>query len=652
MCGIVGLVGHGSDASLGRRMRDTLRHRGPDSAGEWSDQAHGVWLGHRRLGILDLTPEGHQPMRSPSGRYVMTYNGEVFNHESLRDELGARGVRFRGRSDTEVMLAAIEEWGLEPSIERFVGMFAFGLWDQNLARLWLVRDRLGIKPLYYAQSGGRLAFASELRALGRLPWVDSEIDADALAAYFRYLYVPEPATIIRGARKLPPGAVLCWDGRSAIESRYWCIGDAVRAGRENPLTGPFEEAVDELDVRLRDVVRLRMQADVPLGAFLSGGVDSSTVVAQMQRQCRRPVQTFTIGFAERSHDESPHARAVAAHLGTEHHEEVLTAVQVIELVPRVAEIHDEPFADGSSVPSYLLSRFARQRVTVALSGDGGDELFGGYPRYYWASRIQRWQERLDRVGGRRLARLADGIPAAVWDRPAAWLGADRFAGSQAVSSRARRFLRYVASSPERVYDEILSAWVDPSDLLGHAAEVHFGPDPGRFAFLPWTEQMMAIDQENQLVGDFLSKLDRASMAVSLEARVPLLDHRLVEWSWRVPRDYKMTARGDRGKRILRAVLERYLPREVIDRPKMGLGMPMGRWLRNELRPWAEELLRPERVRAVGILQPDLVSTVWREHVAGADRLPQIWTVLMFLQWYDLWKRPPVEARDPVATVRD
>jgi asparagine synthase (glutamine-hydrolysing) len=652
MCGIVGIVGNGIDAALGRRMREMLSHRGPDSAGEWRDRAQRVWLGHRRLEILDVTPEGHQPMRSPSGRYVMTYNGEVFNHEALRKELGARGVRFRGRSDTEVLLAAIDEWGLETAVERFVGMFAFGLWDRDRACLWLVRDRLGIKPLYYAQSGERLAFASELRALGRLPWVDGGIDIDALAAYFRYLYVPEPATIIRGARKLPPGATLCWDGRSAIEARYWRVGDAVRAGRENPLTCPFEEAVDELDVRLADAVRLRMQADVPLGAFLSGGVDSATIVAQMQRQSRRPVQTFTIGFAERSHDESPHARAVAKHLGTDHHEEVLSAQQVIELVPRVAEIHDEPFADGSSVPTYLLSRFARQTVTVALSGDGGDELFGGYPRYYWASRIQRWQERLDRVGGRCLARMADGIPAAVWDRPAAWLGADRFGGSQSVSSRARRFLRYVASSPERVYDEILSAWTDPVALLRHEPRVHFGPHPVSFASLPWAEQMMAIDQENQLVGDFLSKLDRASMAVSLEARVPLLDHRLVEWSWRLPANFKMTAWGDRGKRILRAALERYVPRDMIDRPKMGLGMPMGRWLRSELRPWAEELLSPSRVRAAGILHPDLVSSVWREHLAGADRLPQIWTVLMFLQWQDLWKRPPVDTSDRVAIVAD
>jgi asparagine synthase (glutamine-hydrolysing) len=643
MCGIVGLVGPGSDASLGRRMRDTLRHRGPDGWGEWGDRACDVWLGHRRLAILDLTAEGQQPMRSPSGRYVMTYNGEVFNHDALREELRVRGVRFRGRSDTEVMLAAIDEWGLEAAIQRFVGMFVFGLWDRETARLWLVRDRLGIKPLYYAQSAGRLAFASELRALGLLPWVDDEVDADALAAYFRYLYVPEPATIIRGARKVQPGATLCWDGRSAVVSRYWSIADAVRAGRENPLTGRFEDAVDELDSRLRDAVRLRMRADVPLGAFLSGGVDSSTVVAHMQAQSRRPIQTFTIGFTERSHDESPHARAVAQHLGTDHHEEILTPAQVIELVPRVAELHDEPFGDGSSVPTYLLSRFARQAVTVALSGDGGDELFGGYPRYYWASRIERWQRRLDRFGVRRLARLGDGIPAALWDRPVSWLVGNGLPDGQGLGARARRFFRYVASSPERVYDEIFSAWARPSELMIQPSGVRLGPDPTCFAFLPWSEQMMATDQENQLVGDFLCKLDRASMAVSLEARVPLLDHRLVEWSWRVPSHFKTIGRGDRGKRILRAVLERYVPRAVIDRPKIGFGMPMGRWLRNELRPWAEDLLRPGRLGATGILQPGPIAKVWREQLTGADRLPQIWTVLMFLQWHELWKKSPIEA---------
>jgi len=643
MCGIVGLVGAAASTELGATMRDCLAHRGPDGSGEWSDSVGGVWFGHRRLAILDLTSEGRQPMRSASGRFVITYNGEVFNHEAIREELATRGVCFRGRSDTEVMLAAIDMWGLEASVLRFEGMFAFGLWDRDESRLWLVRDRLGIKPLYYARSGERFAFASELRALKQLPWLDDEINTDALLAYLRHLYVPEPATIIRGAGKLRPGTMLSWDGRSISERTYWSVSEAVRSGVENRLTGDFDDAVDELDRRLRQAVRLRMHADVPLGAFLSGGVDSSTVVALMQAQSARPVQTFTIGFAESSHNEAPYARRVAEHLGTEHHEEILSPAHVIDLVPTVAAFHDEPFADGSSVPTYLLSRFARRKVTVALSGDGGDELFGGYPRYYWASRIQRWQKRLGRVGALGLVRFVDGLPVALLDGPVSRLAGQRFAGSDGFSPRVRRFFRYVASSPDRVYEELFSAWADPGELVSHVPRATLGPDPSRFASLPWAEQMMAVDQEHQLVGDFLTKVDRASMAVSLEARVPVLDHRLVEWSWRVPPDFKMLARGDRGKRILRAVLDRYVPRELTDRPKMGFGMPMGRWLRRELRSWAEELLSPGRVRGTGILEADPIQRVWKEHLGGADRLPQIWTVLMFLQWSEQWRARTVPA---------
>jgi asparagine synthase (glutamine-hydrolysing) len=643
MCGIVGLVGAADSTDLEATMRDSLAHRGPDRAGDWSDPVRGVWLGHRRLAILDLSPEGDQPMRSASGRYAIVYNGEIFNHESLRAELIAQGARFRGRSDTEVMLAAIEAWGLAVAVRRFVGMFAFGLWDRDESRLWLVRDRVGVKPLYYAYSGSRFAFASELRALKRLPWLDDELDRDALVAYLRHLYVPEPATIIRGARKLRPGTMLSWDGRTTREFTYWSLLEAVRLGTENRLTGSLEEAVDELDERLRQAVRLRMQADVPLGAFLSGGVDSSTVVALMQSQSAQPVQTFTIGFAESSHDEAPHARRVAEHLGTEHHEEVLSAEQVIDLVPFVAELHDEPFADGSSVPTYLLSRFTRRRVTVALSGDGGDELFGGYPRYYWASRIQRWQGLLGRIGSRGLAQLVDRLPLALLDGPISRLCGARFAGTEGLAPRVRRFFQYVATPPGQVYDDVVAAWGDPGQLVGYVPRVRLGPDPAPYGALPWAEQMMAVDQEHQLVGDFLTKIDRTSMAVSLEVRVPLLDHRLVEWSWRVPPEFKLNSRGDRGKRILRAVLDRYVPRELTDRPKMGFGMPMGRWLRRELRPWAENLLSPDRIRGTGVLAVDPVRRAWQEHLDGVDRLPQIWTALMFLQWSERWRASAVPA---------
>jgi asparagine synthase (glutamine-hydrolysing) len=637
MCGIVGWLGGRPLPDLARAMRDLLSHRGPDDAGTWEDQERGLWFGHRRLSILDLSPAGHQPMVSTSGRYVIVYNGEVFNHTTLRRQLEAQGQQFRGRSDTEVILAAIETWGVEGAVPHFVGMFAFGLYDRQERCVWLVRDRLGIKPLYYAQRADELVFASELRALKLLPWLDRTLDRDALHAYFRYQYVPAPATIIQGARKVLPGTMLRWDGQDFQERRYWDLRTVVRSGRENPLTCPFEEAADELESLLQEAVRLRMEADVPLGAFLSGGVDSSTVVALMQSQSARPIETFTIGFSERSHDESPYARAVATHLGTHHHEQRLTPASVLELIPHVALLFDEPFADGSSVPTFLLSQFARQWVSVALSGDGGDELFGGYPRYYWASRITRLQRRLTPTGARWVGRALAGVPPQVWDGPVTWLGGRRLAGSEGLSSRVRRFGGYLSAQPSCVYRDMIAAWPDPGVLLGERPRRHLGPQPDRYDELDWTEQMMAIDQENQLVDDFLTKVDRASMAVSLEVRVPLLDHRVVEWSWRVPTSFKMASRGDRGKLILRQVLDRYVPRHLMERPKMGFGMPMGRWLRHQLRPWAEALLDVHTLKSSGVLDPDPVRKAWEEHLAGADRLPRLWSVLMFLQWLERWQ---------------
>lgn len=618
-------------------MRDIMRHRGPDSAGEWADPGRRVWLGHRRLAIIDLTSEGHQPMLSPSGRFVITYNGEVFNYLDISRELELLGLKFRGHSDTEVIVAAIEEWGVAAAVKRFVGMFAFGVYDRQEHRIWLVRDRLGIKPLYYANHSGEFAFASELQALKQLPWLDQNIDENALHAYFRYLCVPAPATIIKGAKKLPPASILCWDGKEITISCYWDHKEVVRAGLHSPIESSFREAANELELRLKESVRLRMLADVPLGAFLSGGVDSSLVVALMQAQSERPIKTYTIGFSEQSHDESPYARAIASHLGTEHHELILTPNNIIDLIPKISSFYDEPFADSSNVPTYLVSCFARNGVTVALSGDGGDELFGGYPRYFWASRIQRLKRQLTPWGSRLLGHLIERMSDAFWDRIVVNLGGRKFAGSEGLSTRVKQFCHYLVTPPDRIYEEIISAWKNPTDLLLRSKlQEFFGPDLHKFEGISWAEQMMAVDQENQLVDDFLTKVDRASMGVSLEVRVPLLDHRLVEWSWRVPTKYKMASHGDRGKLLLREVLYRYVPKNLIERPKMGFGMPMGRWIREELRPWAEELLSPSSIKKVEILNPEPIRRVWAEHLDGINRLPQIWTVLMFLQWQKSW----------------
>ncbi|MFI4981120.1 MAG: asparagine synthase (glutamine-hydrolyzing) [Nevskiales bacterium] len=636
MCGILGWQGFGLDPQLACRMRDRLTHRGPDDAGYWHDDAADVWLGHRRLAILDLSAAGHQPMHSASGRYVIVFNGEVFNFAELRSQLEGLGCVFRGHADTEVMLAAIEQWGLPVALQRFVGMFAFALWDRQAKSLTLVRDRLGIKPLYFATHGDNLVFASELHALAAVPWLDATIDQEALADYLRYLCVPAPRTILRGARKLEPGTLLVWSQGTARIERYWDLHEVVRQGRENPLRLSFGEAADELESRLRQAVRLRMQSDVPYGAFLSGGIDSSLIVVMMCRESRQPVNTFTIGFAEGSHDESAHARAVAEHLGTRHHEEILVAESVPALLPQIVALHDEPFADGSSVPSFLLCRSARQQVTVALAGDGGDELYGGYPRYFWAGRIQRWRRLLGATGARLAAGALHAVPGALWDGPVNRLLGGRFAGAQGLAARVHRFADYLGDDPGTADRKINSAWPDPGEVM--VAPVAAATDrQADWAELDWAERMMALDQQRYLPDDILTKVDRVSMAVSMEVRVPLLDHRLVEWSWRVPQAFKLADSGDRGKLLLREVLYRHVPQALIERPKMGFGMPTDQWLRGPLRTWAEDLLSAEAIRRGGLLRPEAVQRVWRAHLAGENRLAQVWTVLMLQQWQQRWQ---------------
>jgi len=635
MCGIAGWLGQDIDASCASEMVRRLIHRGPDGGGEWKGQ--GVWFGHRRLAVLDLTPDGRQPMISASGRYVLTYNGEVYNYLDLRRELEQAGMAFRGHSDTEVVLAACAYWGIESAVARFEGMFAFSLYDIRERVLWLARDPLGIKPLYYATRGRDFAFASELQALQPLPWLDDSIDSAALYAYFRYLCVPPPASILRGARKLPSGSLLRRDAEGVQIIRYWNAEARARAARKDPLEMSFVAAADELEVRLRRSVRLHMQSDVPYGAFLSGGVDSSTIVALMQAESARPVKTFSIGFTDIAHDESRHARAVAEHLGTDHHELILNAEDVPELIPTVASYYDEPFADGSSIPTFLVSKFAREHVTVSLSGDGGDELFGGYPRYFWASRIEQWRGRLTRRGAELSAGILKSVPSVFWDGVVNPLSGYRYGGASGLSDRIRRLAAYLGCPRDRAYAMTMSAWPHPEALIADPESSALGADTVSYPDLTWAEEMMLVDQGNYLQDDILTKLDRASMAVSLEARVPLLTHPLVEWSWRVPLRFKLAEHGDRGKLLLREVLYRHVPRELIERPKQGFGMPMAKWLRGPLRDWAESLRGAADLEAAGLI-PGPVTRAWREHLSGEDRLPRMWTVLMYLQWRQNWDK--------------
>ncbi len=634
MCGIAGWLGRKIDTDCSSEILRRLTHRGPDGKGEW--MSGGVWFGHRRLAVLDLTPDGRQPMISASGRYVLTYNGEVYNYQELRGELEQAGVTFRGHSDTEVVLAACEYWGIELALARFEGMFAFSLYDTLEHVLWLARDPLGIKPLYYAARGNEFAFASELQALQPLPWLDDSIDSAALYAYFRYLCVPAPASILRGARKLPSGSLLRRDAEGIQIICYWDAEAHARAARKDPLQMSFAAAADELEVRLRRSVRLHMQSDVPYGAFLSGGVDSSTIVALMQAESARPVKTFSIGFTDISHDESRYARAVAEHLGTDHHELILDAEDVPALIPMVASFYDEPFADGSSIPTFLVSKFAREQVTVSLSGDGGDELFGGYPRYFWASRIEKWRNRLTRPGAKLTAGILKSVPNVFWDHVVNPLSGHRYGGATGLSDRIRRFSAYLGCPRERAYAMTMSAWPHPEELIGDVEGV-LGADAVSYPDLNWAEEMMLVDQGNYLQDDILTKVDRASMAVSLEARVPLLTHSLVEWSWRVPLHFKLAEKGDQGKLLLKEVLYRHVPKELIERPKQGFGMPMAKWLRGPLRDWAESLLGASDLIAAG-LNSAPVRKAWAEHLSGEDRLSRLWSVLMYLQWRQNWEK--------------
>ena len=647
MCGIAGIL----DPARSQRASDlvtavdamsaVLRHRGPDAEGTWVDADAGIALGHRRLSILDISDAGAQPMLSSSGRYVLNYNGEIYNAPALAAMLSAAGRRFRGHSDTEVLVEAIDEWGLEPALSAVNGMFAFALWDRRHRRLQLVRDRLGEKPLFYGWLGSQFAFGSELKALRAHPDFSAEIDRDALTLFLRFSCVPAPWSIFRGIQKLPPASILTVDPahspRIAAPVPYWSAIDAFEHDDASASVNA-KDAEDRLEELLRDATTMRMRSDVPFGAFLSGGIDSSTIVALMQAGSSKPVHTFTIANTVATYDEADRARAVARHLGTHHHELLVTPTDALAVIPRLSEIYDEPFSDTSQVPTVLLAELARREVTVALSGDGGDEVFGGYDRYRWVPRTSHRLRRIP-IGARRAAgRALLAVPPRVWDRLARPL--PRRLRPRTPSTKLAKFAAIAPlSSPEAMYRRLVSHWDEPTAVVIDGREPPFTADAG-WPDVPGLEnQMMALDTVTYLPDDILVKLDRATMAVGLEARVPILDHRVVEFAAALPADAKI--KGDRGKLILRRVLARHLPERIFDVPKSGFGVPLGDWLRGPLRPWAEDLLAPARLHREGYLRPEPIRAIWEEHLSRRrDHEYDLWDVLMFQEWLEALEHRP------------
>ncbi len=647
MCGFAGFLNtytNQTSAELNQvatTMASVLSHRGPDSHGVWSDSTSGIALSHTRLSIHDLSASGNQPMFSSCGRYVISYNGEIYNFLELKEELEELNVapEWVSHSDTEVLLGAISYWGLPDALKRLNGMFAFALWDRKQLTLSLARDRFGEKPLYFGYQQDTFLFGSELKALRQHFAWEAEIDRGALALYMRHCYVPAPWSIYQGIYKLQPGHYVQVErGRVSKPEPYWTLFNAAEEGIKKPFIGNRDDAITTLDGLLRDAVGIRMRADVPVGVFLSGGIDSSIVSALMQTQSNRKVRTFSIGLGEGGYNEAVHAKKVAKHLGTEHTELYLSADDALKLVPQLPEIYDEPFADSSQVPTYFVSKMTREHVTVALSGDGGDELFGGYTRYFKSESLWRgldstplWARKLIRSG-------IEGVSPAWWDcLPLAVKS--RFPGELAVGKVGDRLHKLAGvldvKSQEELYYRLVSIWQDPEAVVLNASQpktvlYDLNDCPATESFI---ERMMYFDSMSYMPDDILTKVDRASMAVSLESRIPLLDHRVAEFAWSLPLNMKV--HEGVGKWILRKVLYQYVPSELIERPKQGFGIPIDSWLRGPLRDWAEALLDTKKIKEQGYLNVNVVRKYWSEHLSQKRNWQhQLWAVLMFQAWLE------------------
>lgn len=632
-------------------MATSLRHRGPDAAGVWLDLSVGLGLAHRQLAVVDSSSTEAQPMWSGSGRYCLVCNGRIYNFRELAAELHAAGIALRGHGDPEVLLSAVEAWGLDRTLQRLRGMFAFALWDAQERVLHLARDRLGEKPLYYGVCGGALLFGSELKALRQHPCWSGEICRQSLTQLLRYGYIPEPRSIYRGIHKLPPGTCLSLSASKLAAAEaiaptgkqgprsYWSARATAEAGLADSWTGTAEEAVAALEQQLHTIIGQQMVADVPIGAFLSGGIDSSTVVALMQAQSSRPIQTFTVGFAESSFNEAGYAKAVARHLGTDHSELYVSSKDALSVVPRLPQVYDEPFANPSQIPMLLASQMARRQAAIVLSGDGGDELFAGYNRYLWTNKLWSQRHATPRLLRLVAAAILAAVPAPRLDRlfsllqrllPIAMLQQPNLGSKLHKLAAALR-----TENVTELYRMLVSYWQEPSRLVPGAAEplIDIRADNTLAGAKALIDDLMYWDLIGYLPGDGLVKVDRAAMSVGLEVRLPLLDQRLVEFAWRIPADLKLWQ--GQGKWLLRQVAYRHIPPEMLERPKMGFSPPVANWLRGPLREWGEDLLAAERLADQGLLEPEMIRECWQAHQAGCrDAALPLWSVLMFQAWYD------------------
>jgi asparagine synthase (glutamine-hydrolysing) len=674
MCGIAGIFDFTQSTTKDKlsqtvaKMGNRLNHRGPDNSGIWIDEKRGIALVHRRLAIIDLSPAGHQPMISHGGRYVIVFNGEIYNFRELRNELERETLEivWRGHSDTEVLLNCICHWGIAKTLPKVVGMFAFAVWDQKTKRLMLGRDRMGEKPLYYGYIGHSLIFGSELKALRAYPPFSGEIDRHIIALYLRHSYIPSPYSIYQGIYKLPPGCWISFQTQQAISPfpaltkdkntdshqyspiPYWTLEIVTQKGLEKPFAGTEAEATDILESLLNQSIRGQMLADVPLGAFLSGGIDSSTVVALMQANSSQPVKTFSIGFHETNYNEAEHAKIIAKHLGTDHTELYVTAAEALAVIPQLPTFYDEPFADSSQIPTYLLSKLTKNQVTVSLSGDGGDELFCGYSRYFSGHQLWnmiKWMPASLRMATRHIILS---LPEPLLDLAFFWL-APLFKKYGNPNSQAGYNLHRLAevlgaTNAVQFYQQAMSHWKSPLLILEKHSysltepQYIFNQKKGFHKEIKHIlQQMMLLDALSYLPDDILVKVDRASMAVSLESRIPLLDHRIVEFAFSLP--VTMNYQDGVGKRLLRQILYRYVPKALVERPKMGFGIPLDSWLRGPLRDWAESLLNESKLKQKGYFFPKPIQQKWQEHLAGKKNWHyELWDILMFQAWLEQMKR--------------